>query len=119
MIQSLQYLAGSHTDSSTCLTWKGVPYSAVLVELHLLVTHLGLQVHHLAFSVFYLVTHLGLQSPTYCGVRELICSAKITTHSDFNRLWALCTVEIVWLPLDWARGPRGIVLRLRHKICLL
>src|SRR5713226_5799311 len=85
MIQSLQYLAGSHTDSSTCLTWKGVPYSAVLVELHLLVTHLGLQVHHFAFSVFYLVTHLGLQSPTYCGIRELICSARITTDSDFNR----------------------------------
>src|SRR5713101_9588755 len=89
MIRLLPYLAGSHTDSSTCLIRKGAPYSAVLVKLLLLVTHLGLQVHHFTFSVFDLITHLGLQSPTYCGVRELTCSARITTVSDFNRLWAL------------------------------
>src|SRR6266849_3584704 len=85
MIGLLPYLAGSHTDSSTCLIWKGAPYSAVLVELHLLVTHLGLQVHHFAFSVFYLVTHIGLQSPSCRGVRVLICSATIQSTSHFNR----------------------------------
>src|SRR5713101_8150379 len=79
MIGLLPYLAGSHTDLSTCLIQKGAPYSAVLIELHLL------------------VTHLGLQSPTYCGVRVLICSARITTDSDFNRLWALCISDFVAL----------------------
>src|SRR5713101_2428233 len=52
IIRLLPYLAGSHTDSSTCLIQKGAPYSAVLIKLLLL------------------VTHLGLQSPTLCGVRE-------------------------------------------------
>src|SRR5216684_1715233 len=87
MIRLLPYLAGSHTDSSTCLLQKGVPYSAVLVELHLLVTHLGLQVPYFAFSVFYLVTHLGLQSPSCQGVRVLICSATIQSTLLFNTLW--------------------------------
>src|SRR5712692_4687801 len=66
MIRLLPYLAGSHTNSSTCLIQKGMTYNAVLVELHLL------------------VTHLGLQFPTLCGVRVLICSARIITNSDFN-----------------------------------